>query len=105
MTAGGINGRDGVVVVGVSNVLKKRLLVNHLRLLNDRFMTMPFKHVVAHKSEVLHRGATVLEVGIVEVLADEGLIAQDFRQWKVFEDQADDVHRKVSDGGGSGALN
>ena len=44
----------------------------------------------------------MLEVGIVEELADERLLAQDFRQWKIPKDQADDVYGKVGDGGGGG---
>ena len=59
---------------------------------------------MAKQSEVFHCGATVLNVGIVEELADEGLIAQDFRQLKVFESKADDVHWKVGDGGGGALL-
>ena len=58
---------------------------------------------MAKESEVFHRGTTVLKMSIVEELADEGLIAQDFRQWKALKDQAEDVHGKVGDGGGGGA--
>ena len=59
---------------------------------------------MAKESELLHRGATVLEVGGVEELADKGLIAQDFSQWKALKDQAEDVHGKVGDGGGGAQL-
>ncbi|KAH9395163.1 hypothetical protein TYRP_020919 [Tyrophagus putrescentiae] len=58
-------------------------------------MTILFEHVMAKESEVLHRGATVLEVGVVEGFADEGLLTQDFSQWKVPKNQTDDVHGKV----------
>ncbi|KAH9406259.1 hypothetical protein TYRP_013866 [Tyrophagus putrescentiae] len=100
VTGGGINGRKGRDAAGLSSVLKEHLLASHLFLRHNRSIIVLLEHVVAKESEVLHRGATVLEVGIVEELADEGLIAQNFRQWKALKDQAEDVHGKVGDGGG-----
>ncbi len=104
MTAGGINGCKGRDAAGVSSILKERLLAKHFILRHNKPSKVLLEHVMAKKSEVLHRGATVLKMSIVEELADERLIAQDFRQWKALKDQADEVHGKVGDEGGGAFL-
>ncbi|KAH9409419.1 hypothetical protein TYRP_010426 [Tyrophagus putrescentiae] len=59
-------------------------------------------HQAAEQRQPLHRGATVLEVGLVEGPADERRRAQHLGQRQVLEDEADHVDGQVGDLGGGG---